>query len=155
GVLEHGIAFLTHESVFPAVFVGASVWKHAGLMAFLCWMLLQQIDSDMRDAAAIDGLGPIGTTFRVELFSIRQQLYALTLFTALLLLDSFGEQALSIASAAIRSQADVIESYVYRIGIQRGRWALGVAGSLVSAAVRLPVVFLLAVTLYGRGPRRK
>lgn len=154
GVLEQGIAYLTSASLFPVVFVVASVWKHAGLMAFLSWMLLQQSDPNMRDAAAIDGLGPLGTTLRIELVSLRPQLAALTLLVALLLFDSFGEQALSIASAAIRNQADVIESYVYRIGIQRGRWALGAAGSLVAALVRLPVVVLL-VASFARPHRRR
>lgn len=155
GVLEQGVAFLTSASLFPVVFVGTSVWKHAGLMAFLSWMLLQQTDPDMRDAAALDGLGPLGTVLRVELASLRPQLVVLTLLIALLLFDSFGEQSLSIASAAIRSHADVVESYAYRIGIQRGRWAVGAAGSLVSALVRLPVVALLVASLVQPHRRRR
>ena len=150
GMLDRGIAYLTNTTVFPFIFVGSTVWKHLGLMAFVCWMVLQQTEADVRDAAAIDGLGPVGTVFRVELASVRVQLWALVLLVALILFDSLGEQALSIASAAIRNQADVVDSYVYRIGIQRGRWALGAAGSFVSSIIRLPIVLTLLLYLATR-----
>lgn len=155
GVVKQGVSFLTRESVFPILFVGTSIWKHAGFMAFLAYMLLRQINSDVRDAAAIDGLGPIRTAFRVELASIRPQLVVLTLLMGLLLLDSFGEQSLNIGSAAIRGRADVVESYVYRIGIQRGRWAIGTAGSLVAAMVRFPVVLLLLTSVAVSAERKR
>lgn len=139
------LPFLTTAGLFGAVFVMTAVWKHAGMLAFVIWTLLQQSESSIRDAAAIDGLGQVGTFLRIELGMLRPQVVALTLLFMLLLFDSMGEQALSIGTAAVRSSADVIESYGYRIGVQRGRWPLAVAGSVVSAVIRVPIAALLLI----------
>ena len=148
GLSATALPFLTTTGLFGAVFVITAVWKHAGMLAFVIWTFLQQSDSSIRDAAAIDGLGRVGTFVRIEIGMLRPQIVALTLLFMLLLFDSFGEQALSIGTAAVRSSADVIESYGYRISVQRGRWPLAVAASVVSAGIRAPVAALLLIAAY-------
>lgn len=153
GLTSTAVPFLTTAAPFQLLFVISTVWKHAGLMAFIAWTLLQQGKPEIRESAELDGLSSVGAFFRVELPILRVPVTTLALFFVLVLFDAFGEQALSLGNAAIRSHADVLESYVYRLGIQRGRWGMASAGAVVAAALRAPIA--IALILVGVHARRE
>ncbi|WP_181592719.1 sugar ABC transporter permease [Paenibacillus sp. YN15] len=111
------IAFLGEPSLFRPIFVGSSVWKELGWNAIIYLAALTRIDTDLYEAASIDGANRLRRIWHVTLPGIRTIVSIMLLMALGDILSVSFEQVTIMMNPMVSSVAEVIDYYVYRVGL--------------------------------------
>lgn len=131
-------SLLQRSDMYRTIYVGSGVWRGMGWGTIIYTAALSGIDSELYDAAAIDGAGRWKQTLHVTLPGI-----APTIITFLILrmgsMMSLGyEKTMLLYNDAIMDVADVISTYVYRSGLGGGnQYSFSTAVSLMNTTVNI------------------
>lgn len=115
GLLRQPIAWTADPHLAMWAIILVDVWKTTPFMALLSLAALQLVPQELTEAAAIDGLGPVATFFRVTLPVIRPALLvavifrlldALRIFDAVYVLTGNNETTMSMSIYARRTLMD-------------------------------------------------
>jgi multiple sugar transport system permease protein len=124
--------------VLPALAI-TTIWWSVGLPMLLFLAGLQQIPSDMYEAAALDGAGRWTTFRRITVPSLRRTILLVVMLQTAAQLQLFGQaQLLTAGGPSGRSRTAVL--FLFETAF--GRWELGYA----SAAAEILFLIILAVT---------
>lgn len=134
------IAFLGEPSYFRAIFVGSSVWKELGWSAIIYLAALTRIDTDLYEASAIDGANRLRRIWHVTLPGIRTIVSIMLLMALGEILSVSFEQVTIMINPMVSSVAEVIDYYVYRVGLLGANnfsyaTAVGLFRSIIALAV--------------------
>ena len=115
------------------------MWKGLGWSAIIYIAAITGIDPQLYEAAKIDGAGRFGRMFHITLPSLLPTYFVILLLTIAGLLSNGMEQYLMFENANNKDVIEVLDLYVYNIGIDGGRIPLstviGMAKSLISIAL--------------------
>ena len=116
------------------------VWKEAGWNTILYLAVIASIDPTYYEAARIDGAGKLRQIWYITL-PLMRRIIALT-FTLTIggLLGSNLDQTLVLMNAINRPKAEVINSYVFRMGLTQGDFSYATAVGLAISIVSLILV---------------
>lgn len=114
----------------------SDVWKEAGWGTILYLAAMAGIDNTYYEAAKIDGASRIKQITHITLPLLKTIISLNFILTVSGLLKSNLDQTLVLMNSQNRSKAEVIDSYVYRMGITQGDFsyaaAVGLGVSIVS-----------------------
>lgn len=123
----------------------SDVWKEAGWGTILYLAAMAGIDNTYYEAAKIDGASRIKQITHITLPLLKTIISLNFILTVSGLLKSNLDQTLVLMNSQNRSKAEVIDSYVYRMGITQGDFsyaaAVGLGVSIVS------VILLVAANI--------
>lgn len=149
GLAERPIHFFGQPQYFWGLLVGTDIWKELGWNAIIFVAAITAIDSDLYEAASIDGAGRYAKMWYVTIASIMPTIVLLLIFDIGWLLDANFDQIMMLtnqmSNARLRSAADVIDTYVYRVGVQQARYSFATAAGLFKSVVS----FLLLMSANG------
>jgi putative aldouronate transport system permease protein len=148
GVINDIIAFfggervtmLLEPSYFRTIFVSSNIWQHVGWGTIIYLAALSAIDQEQYEACKIDGGGRWKQMLHVTLPGL------LPVFVILLILDigrimSVGfEKVILLYNPTTYVTADVISSYVYRIGLQDFQFSFSSAVGLFNSVINFVLV---------------
>ncbi|WP_340643272.1 carbohydrate ABC transporter permease [Roseococcus thiosulfatophilus] len=83
GLIAQPLAWTAEPGVALAAVIAVDVWKSTPFMALLTLAALQLVPNELYEAAKVDGLGPVGTFFRITLPLIWPALLVAILFRTL------------------------------------------------------------------------
>jgi putative aldouronate transport system permease protein len=136
------ISFFSRPELFQPIVIATHVWKEFGWAAIIYLAALTNVDLQLYEAAAIDGAG---RWQRMLFITIPGILPVVILVAALSLgnvLSAGFEQILVLYNPVVRSTGDVIETYVYRAGLERAQFSLATAIGLFSSVISLFLIWL-------------
>lgn len=141
GVLRNAggtpVEFLTSKKAFIPLLIGSQVWKEAGWGTILYFAALTGVSPELYEAAKIDGAGPLARIKAVT-FPAMAPVITFSLIMALgSILNNDFEQILLYYNAAVYDVADVIDTWVYRVGLGRMQYGLGSAVTMMKAFISL------------------
>ena len=118
----------------------SDVWKEAGWNTILYLAVITSINPTYYEAARIDGAGKLRQIWSITL-PLMRRIIALT-FTLTIggLLGSNLDQTLVLMNAINRPKAEVINSYVFNIGLAQGDFSYATAVGLAISIVSLILV---------------
>ncbi len=99
------------------------------------------IDQELYEAGAVDGLGRWGMVKHITIPSILPTIVLLFILGIGGILNLGYEQNLLIGQPTTREYWDIIDTYVYRYGIQMGRHSFAIAVGLMKSVIGLILVF--------------
>ncbi|OMF37942.1 polysaccharide ABC transporter ATP-binding protein [Paenibacillus sp. FSL H8-0548] len=134
------IAFLTSENLFWGLLTGQNIWKETGWGTIIFLAAITGIDSQLYEAAKIDGASRIRQMWHVTLPGIRNVIIILLILRLGNIMDVGFEQVFLMANGAVANAADVFETYVYRNGIQQGQFSYTTAVGLFKSVIGLTLV---------------
>lgn len=143
------IKFLSSKQIFPWTLIFSEVWKEFGFSAVIYLSALTQINSELFEAAAVDGAGRRARMFHIIIPGI------LPIFIFLLalnfggILDAGFEQVLVLYNPAVYSTGDILDTLIYREGLLNFKFEIATVIGLVKAVVGY-VAILLANWTSGR-----
>lgn len=148
------IGFLTENEAYFAFLILSDIWKNVGFASILYLAAIAAVDISLYEAAKIDGANRWRIMGIITLPSIVPTVVLqLILNVAGILSAGFG-QIYNTYSSLVYDVADIIDTYVYRIGIKDGNFefasALGVFKSVVGMVLVL-VTNKIADKLTGEG----
>ncbi|MNB84144.1 putative multiple-sugar transport system permease YteP [compost metagenome] len=145
-LIKDPINFLSLPEYFWTILVTTGVWKEIGFSSIVYLAAIAGIDPNMHEAASIDGAGKLRQMFSITLPSILPVIMVFLILAIGNLLSAGFEDILLLGSnPVLRDVGDVLDTYVYRIGIQNNRYSYATAAGLFKSLIG---VFLLVGANY-------
>lgn len=155
-LIEEPVNWLSTPSYFWTILVSLGVWKEIGFGAIVYLAAIAGVDPHLYEAAQIDGAGRFKQVFAITLPCIAPIIIIFLILSVSNILNIGFEEILLLtnrgANAVVKDVSEVIDTYVYRVGIQNQRYsyavAVGVFKSVVS--VMLLVIANAAARKFGK-----
>lgn len=134
--------FFVDGNWFRFVLVISGMWSRVGWGTIVYLAALTQIDQDLYDAAVVDGAGKFRQILHISLPSLLPTFVLMvTIKLGSIMTDGFG-QILVFYNPSVYDTADVIGTYVYRIGLGRANFSYATAVGLFESIVGFIMVLL-------------
>lgn len=143
-----GVAFIQQAEWFRTIYVGSEVWQTLGWGTILYLAALTSIDDSLYEAARIDGAGRLRQTWHVTLPGLRPVMITLLILNIGSFLNVGFEKVLLLYNPLTYSTADVISTYLYRVGLMSNNLSYAAAIGLFQALIGL--VMVLSANLIAR-----
>lgn len=131
---------LEDKNLFYTIFVGTDIWQEVGWGSIIYLAAIAGIDQEQYEAAKIDGAGKMAQILHVTLPSIMPTIVVLFIMRMGSVLNVGYEKVLLLYNPVTYDVADVISTYVYRIGLAGAQYSFSTAVSLLNSIVN--IVFL-------------
>ena len=138
------VLFLGVAKIFPWVLVITETWQITGFGTIVFLASISSISPTLYEAAAIDGAGRIKQTWYITLPGMKSMIILMITLSMGYVLNAGFDQILMLYSPLVYSTGDVIDTWVYRAGLQQAQYSLGAAVGLMRSAVS----FILVVGSY-------
>lgn len=132
---------LLSQTAFRPILVITDIWKECGWGTIIYLSAISAISPEYYEAALMDGAGRFQRMRYITLPCISSTIVVLLLLKIGTILDAGFDQVFMLYNAAVYDVADILDTYIYRIGMAQGRFALATAGGLFKSVVGLILVF--------------
>jgi putative aldouronate transport system permease protein len=140
------VHFLAKATWFPWLFTFMRIWKEVGYSSIIYLAALSGVDPQLYEAAVIDGASKIKQVWHVTLPGIKNTILVLIVLSFSHVLDGMFEPIFVLKNPLISSTAEVLDTYVYSLGILDGRFdratAIGLFKATISTFLLLSANFL-------------
>ncbi len=148
------VNLLTSKSSIRWVLLASESWRSIGWDSIVYLTAIMGIDTTLYEAAKIDGANRFQIVGSIVLPAL-----AVTMVTVLILNIGFFmnaglDQVLNFTNAAVNSKIDIIDTYVYRIGLQNSQYSLATAANLFKGVIGTLLIVsthLFSKKLTGKG----
>jgi putative aldouronate transport system permease protein len=134
-------SFIQMPEWFRTIFISSDLWQTTGWGAILYLAALTGISEELYEAAKIDGANRWKQTIHITIPGILPTIVVLLILNIGNFLNIGFEKVLLLYNPLTYETADVIATYVYRIGIQSGSFSYGTAIGLFESVIGLILVF--------------
>ncbi|MBS4178434.1 ABC transporter permease [Lederbergia citrea] len=135
-VINEPIGFLSISKYFWAILVTTNVWKDIGFGSIVYLAAIAGIDQQLYEAAALDGASRFKQIYLITIPSIMPVILIFMILAIGNLLNAGFEDILLLGSnPVVREVADVLDTYVYRRGIQNSLFSYATAVGLFKAII--------------------
>ncbi|RTE11662.1 sugar ABC transporter permease [Paenibacillus whitsoniae] len=139
------IFFMSDERIFRWILVLSDVWKEAGWGAIIYLAALLGINEELYQAATVDGANRLRQIWHIALPGLRSTIIIILLLRIGYILDAGFEQVLVMYNPTVYDVADIIDTYVFRVGLGSMQFGLTTAAGLFKSAIGC-VLLVLANT---------
>lgn len=139
-LIEKPIKFLTNPDYYWSVAVASDIWKEVGWNTILYIAAMTGINPALYEAAKIDGASKIRQVISITIPSIRHIIALTFVLSVGGLLGSNLDQTLVLQNPVNYQASEVINSYVYKMGIQQGNFSYATAVGLFVSVISLILV---------------
>ncbi|TNJ67067.1 sugar ABC transporter permease [Paenibacillus hemerocallicola] len=144
------IFFLGDNKWFPYTIVISNEWKEFGFSTIVYLAALSGVDPALYESAVIDGAGRWRQTWHITLPGIRPVIILLMTLSLGQILNAGFEQVFNLYSPYVYESGDIIDTMVYRMGLENAQYSLATAIGLLKSVVSLVMIsvsYLLAYRL--------
>jgi putative aldouronate transport system permease protein len=129
------------KAAFPVIYTVTNVWKNFGFGSILYLSTITSIDPGLYESAKIDGANRWSQILHITLPGI-QRIIAINLIMAVgSILATNTDLILLLYHSATYETADVIGTYVYRVGIVGGEYSYTTAVGLFMSVIAFTLTF--------------
>ena len=135
------VNWLIFEPTFRGLLVVTGVWKGVGWGAIVYLAALSSIDPSLYESAAIDGTNRFQRAIHITLPSLIPVITILFILNLGNLINAGFDQIFNLYNPLVYSVADVLDTYIYRVGLLQTNYGLGAALGLFKNVVALILIF--------------
>ena len=129
------IQFLADNNWFRKVIVATDVWKEFGYNSVVYLAALTGIDLGLYEAASIDGANRFKQTLHITLPSLLPTIILMTALNLGNILNAGFDQVFNLYNPIVYETGDIIDTYVYRIGMVERQYSIGTAVGLFKSII--------------------
>lgn len=148
------VSFMTEAGTIRWVLVFSEIWRSAGWDSLLYLAAIIGIDQQLYDAAEIDGANRWQKILHVTIPGIAPTIATLFILNMGMFLSADLNQVINMINDVNRSQIDILDSYVYRIGLRTGEYSLATAAGLFKGVLGMGLILIahfVSKRLTGKG----
>lgn len=134
------IFFLGDPRWFRFTLIVSRIWKDVGWGSIVYLAAISSIDPQLYEAAIVDGAGRWKQTKAITLPSIMPVAVILFILRLRGILDAGFDQVLNMYNFSVMEVADIIDTYVYRVGLGQIKYDFTTAVTLFKNAIALALV---------------
>nr|WP_240633476.1 ABC transporter permease subunit [Paenibacillus montanisoli] len=142
------IFFLGDNRWFPYVLVGSDVWKEFGFSTIVYLAALTGINPSLYEAAEIDGANRWQQTRHVTLPGMVPIMILLATLSLGQILNAGFDQVFNLYNAQVYESGDIIDTLVYRLGLQQAQYGVATAVGLFKSVVSFVFISLSYIFAY-------
>lgn len=136
------IFFLGDENLFPGVIIATDVWKQFGWNTIIFLSAFAGIDPGLYEAAAVDGAGRWQQMLHVTLPGIFSTIILVLTLNMANILNAGFDQVQNLISPMTLRTGDILDTFVYRYGMQNAQFGLATAAGLFKSTVSCLLLML-------------
>ncbi|WHY03514.1 ABC transporter permease subunit [Neobacillus sp. DY30] len=136
------ISFLTSPDWTRTIYITQIIWKELGWSTIIYLAAITAVDTQLYEAAEMDGAGRIRKTWHVTLPAIRPVIITLLILKIGSTLDLGFEHMYLLLNSLNRSVAEIFDTYIYTAGLKNGQLSFSTAVGLFKGLVGLVLVIL-------------
>jgi putative aldouronate transport system permease protein len=129
------ISFLSNPKVFPWVMIVTDIWKGFGFGTVVYLAAITNIDPGLYESALVDGAGRWMQTLRITIPLMAPTVVLMTVLSLGNILNAGFDQIYNLYSPIVYSTGDIIDTYVYRLGIIQAQYSIGTTVGLFKSVV--------------------
>lgn len=134
--------FLGDPKYFRGTLVLTNLWKSIGWNSIVYLAALSNVDTQLYEAARLDGVNKFQEIIHVTLPSISGIITVMLIFQMGKLFGDNFDQVFNLYNAAVYEVGDVLGTYTYRMGLRDMQYSLSTAVSLVTNVISFSLVIL-------------
>ncbi|MEV5025625.1 ABC transporter permease [Paenibacillus sp. LPE1-1-1.1] len=139
------ISFLGSPSIFPWTMIVTDIWKGFGFGTVVYLAALTGIDPGLYEAALIDGANRWKQTIYITLPLLAPTIILMAVLSLGNVMNAGFDQIYNLYSPAVYESGDIIDTYVYRLGIVQAQYSIGTAIGLFKSVITCILVVLSLV----------
>lgn len=132
--------FLYQPGSWVSIYLGSSIWKEAGWGAIMYLAALTSIDQSLYEAASMDGANKWQQITRITIPGIMPTIIIMLILRIGRLMELGFDQVYVLQNNAVSEIAEVISTFMYKVGIQQANFSLATAMGLFESLVGLVLV---------------
>jgi len=134
------IHFLTSKEHFRSILVITDIYKEMGWGTIIYLAAMTGVNHDLYEASRIDGANKFKQMWHVTLPSIRPVILIMLILSLGNILEAGFFQIYLLYSPLVYDVSDIIDTYVYRRGIQEANYSLATAAGLFKSLIALVLI---------------
>ena len=141
GETEATTTLLTNPNTAKLFMILTNIWKTVGYNSIIFFAAITGIDSQLYDAAAVDGAGRWKKMLHITIPGMLPTLITLLIISIGAILNNGFEQYYVFVNPMIQEKMEVLDYYVYRIGMLNNDIPSSTAVSMVKTFISVGLVF--------------
>lgn len=134
------VNFFAEKSISRGLVVVTSIWKEAGWGSIIYMAALASVNPELYEAAIMDGAGRWRQIWNVTLPCIRPIIVIMLILTIGNIMNANFEQIIVLYHPLVYDKIDIIDTFVYRMGVLQGRYSYSAAVGLFKSIVSMILI---------------
>lgn len=138
-IIDEPIGFFQDGKYFWGITLFTDIWKEVGWNSIIYISAMAGVDAEMYEAADIDGATRAQKMWHITLKAIKPTIILLFIMNVGGVLNANFDQIMmltkNMGNAMLTEYADVIDTFVYRMGMNMGRFSFATAAGLFKAVI--------------------
>ena len=139
-VTGRNIQVLTSKTAFVPMLVISDVYKNMGWGTIIYFAALSGVDPQLYEAAYIDGARRFQQLLHITIPAIMPTIIIMLIMSCNNILNAGFDQIFMLYSALVYDVADIIDTYVYRMGIQKTDYSFTTAAGMFKSVIALILI---------------
>ncbi len=143
------IMFLASNAWFRKVIILTDTWKEFGFGTVIYMAAMTGIDETLYESAQIDGATRMQRIWYITLPGILSTIVLMATLSLGNVLNAGFEQTLTLYNPLVYQTGDILDTYVYRMGIENAQYGLATAVGLLKSVLSM-ILIILSYYMAGR-----
>ena len=137
------VPWLEDNFLWQVVYIFIGVWQSMGWGTIIYLAAITGISSELYEAATVDGAGRFAKIWHITLPGIRGTIVTLLIMNLGRILGSSFERVNSLSNPyVVLKSANVISTYIYRVGLANGKYHYATAMGLFQNAIGVLLILI-------------
>lgn len=141
GIIDSPVVFFTIPEAFWGLISGVQLWQGLGWSSIIYLSAIAGIDPVLYEAAKVDGAGRFRRMWHITFKSIRPTVIVTLIMEVPNLLKAGFDASYLLGNAQVQDYSEVLDTYVYRIGMTGGQFSYSTAIGLFTAIISMILIF--------------
>lgn len=146
------IYFLAEPRYFRTILVVTDIWKDAGWGTIVYMAAIAGVNTELYEAAMVDGAGRFRQLVHITLPHLVPTIVVLLILRTGSMLENGFDQIFILYNTSVYEVGDVLETYIYRLGLVNAKYSLSTAAGMFQSVVGFVMILVtnrLAKTVSG------
>jgi putative aldouronate transport system permease protein len=135
------IDILTSTKYFVPMLIITDIMKNFGFGAIIYLASLSNIDHQLYEAAIVDGARKLKQIWHITLPGIRPTIIVMLVLSLGNVMNAGFDQIFNLYNASVYEVTDIIDTFVYRIGLQGAQYSVGTAVGMFKGVIGFVLIF--------------
>ncbi|MDR1060363.1 MAG: ABC transporter permease subunit [Clostridiales bacterium] len=143
GLSGEPLMILSSPSAFPHLYVWSGIWAGIGWGSIIYLGALASVDPSLHESAMVDGATKFKRVLHIDIPAILPTVVIMLILESGKIMSVGFEKAFLMQNSLNIGASEIINTYVYKIGIREGQYSLSTAIGLFNSAVNYAMIMLV------------
>lgn len=141
--LKDPIDPLTNPAFFRTVYIGSTIWQTTGYQSIIYIAALAGVDPTLHEAAKIDGASRWQRVLHIDLPTLMPTVSIMFIMACGNIMNVGFEKAYLLQNKLNLNVAEVLQTYVYKVGLVNGQYSFSAAINLFSTVINIILLLMM------------